>query len=248
VSRESTILLTNNRFGIPFLQAFAKLGQTRIAALLKNPTALSDILFYHIRNGRVLKKDMKTGVINAANNDNVLYRVRPSGGVVINNKANVTEFNITAENGIIHLIDTVLLPPKNLIDTILTDSRFSTLGAAVKAAGLVNTLKDVKNDLTIFAPTNKAFDALGTTAIQALLREQKTLKTILLHHVVDGSVLKSDLKKLGTSGNVTTVQGSKLQFNFTGDALDVGNAKVIEAGILAANGIIHVINKVLIPK
>ena len=195
-----------------------------------------------------MKKDVKTGVINAANTKNLLFRVRPSGGVVINNIANVTQFNITAENGIIHLIDTVLLPPKNLIDTILTDKRFSTLGAAVKAAGLLNTLKDVKKDFTIFAPTNKAFDALGTTALQDLLREQNTLKTILLHHVVDGSILKSDLKKLGTSGNVTTVQGSKLQYNFTGDALDVGKANVIEAGILASNGIIHAINKVLIPK
>ena len=198
--------------------------------------------------GSVLQKDVKTGVINAANNKNLLFRVQPRGRVVINNSANVTTFNITANNGVIHLIDTVLFPPKNLMNTILTDSRFSTLAAAVKAAGLINTLKDVNKDFTIFAPTNTAFDALGTKVIQSLLREQNTLKIILLHHVVDGSVLKNDLKKIGTSGNVTTVQGSKLKFNFTGDALVVGNAKVIQTGILASNGVIHVIDKVLIPK
>ena len=199
--------------------------------------------------GKVLKKDLSNTIIKAANGDNLRVGVRPHGSVVINSGSDVTSFNIMASNGVVHLIDEVLIPPKNLVDTILSDHRFSTLGAAVKAAGLVNTLKDESNTFTIFAPTNNAFKALGDNTVNALLKDPETLKSILLYHAVEGSVIRNDLRKIGSSGSVSTVQGSKLQFRFRGNTLLVNDSRVIEANILASNGVIHAINKVLtIPK
>jgi transforming growth factor-beta-induced protein len=195
-----------------------------------------------------MRKDFKNGVIKSVNNDNIRVGVLPTGILLINNSANITK-SYKATNGIIHIIDEVLIPPKNLVDTILSESRFSTLAKAVKAAGLVSALTSSSKEYTIFAPTNTAFQALGTNAVNALLKDPATLKSILLYHTISGSNLKSDLKSLGSSGSVKTYQGSKLQFRFTNDVLSINNATVVEANILASNGVIHEINKVLkIPK
>jgi transforming growth factor-beta-induced protein len=192
---------------------------------------------------------LSNDIIKAANGDNLRVQVRQNGRVIINRGSDVTTFDIMASNGVVHLIDEVLIPPKNLVDTILSDHRFSTLAVAVKAAGLVDTLKDASKEFTIFAPTNAAFKALGAHTVNALLKDPATLKSILLYHAVEGSVLRNDLRKIGSSGSVKTVQGSKLQFRFHGDNLFVNDSKVTEANILASNGVIHAIDKVLtIPK
>jgi transforming growth factor-beta-induced protein len=195
-----------------------------------------------------MRKDFKNGVIKSINNDNIRIGVLPTGDIVVNNSSNITK-SFKATNGIVHIIDEILTPPENLIDTILSDSRFSTLAKAIKVAGLVSALTSASKDFTIFAPTNDAFQALGTSTVNALLKNPTTLKSILLYHIVRGSNLKSDLKALGSTGSILTFQGSKLQFSFKSDVLAINNSTVIEANILASNGVIHVINKVLtIPK
>ncbi|KAI2508390.1 hypothetical protein MHU86_6064 [Fragilaria crotonensis] len=226
----------------PTDKAFAKLGDATIQALLKDPDTLSDILLYHVISGKVLRSHLRNDVVKAANGDNLRVGVFKSGRVVINVRTNVTKFDVQASNGVVHVIDQVLTPPKDLVGTILSDKRFTTLAAAVKAAGLTSTLKAASKEFTIFAPTNKAFEALGQATVNSLLKNPSALKSILLYHTVSGSVLKSDLKN---SGRVKTVQGSNVHYSNSGQTLVINDSKVTEANILAANGVIHAINKVL---
>ena len=189
---------------------------------------------------------MSNDVVKAVNGDNLRVGVNKSGKVTINGSVNVTTADVMASNGVVHIIDTVLLPPKDLVGTLMSQPRFSTLVAAVKAAGLVSTLRDMSKQYTIFAPTNAAFAALGQSTINALLKDPATLKSILLYHAVPGSVLRSDLRN---SGRVKTVQGSNVRYSSQGGRLRINTSGVTSANIIAANGVVHVINKVLtIPK
>ena len=189
---------------------------------------------------------MRNDVVKAANGDNLRVGVFRNGRVVINTSSNVTKADIMASNGVVHVIDEVLIPPKDLVATIMSDSRFTTLAAAIKAAKLRSTLRDMSKEFTIFAPTNEAFDALGKDTLSALIKNPSALKSILLYHTVSGSVLKSDLKN---SGVAKTVQGSNVHYTNNGHRLIINDSRVIEANILAANGVIHAIDKVLsIPK
>ena len=209
---------------------------------------------YHVISGRVLRRNLRNDVVKAANGDNLRIGVFRSGRVAINSRTNVTKFNIMASNGVVHSIDQVLTPPKDLVATITSDKRFTTLGAAIKAAGLTSTLRDMSKEFTIFAPTNVAFvDDLGQQGINALLNNPSRLKNILLYHTVSGSVLRSDLRN---SGTVKTLQGKNVRYSnrrddlYINEALDlyINEAEVIpaKANIIAANGVIHAIDEVLI--
>ena len=101
---------------------------------------------------------------------------------------------------------------------------------------------DIKSEFTIFAPTNNAFQYLGENAVNELIKTPEVLKSILLYHTVSGSVLSSALKG---DGSVKTLQGSRFDFDEKGKKLFINASKVIEANILASNGVIHVIDEVL---
>jgi transforming growth factor-beta-induced protein len=159
---------------------------------------------------------------------------------LINNFVRVTKADIQAKNGVIHFINDVLLPPGTLLETIQGEERFSTLAAAIKAAGLESTLKDANTDLTIFAPTNQAFQALGKNAVEKLIQTPEKLKSTLLYHAVSGSVLMNALKG---NGSVKTVQGSNIDFDKNGIKIFINDSKVVEANVLASNGVVHVIDK-----
>ena len=189
-----------------------------------------------------MKKDVKSGIIKSANGDNLRLRVTHTGGLTINESSKVTTFDVMAQNGVVHIIDEVLIPPKNLVDTIMNIPRFSTLAAAIKAAGLTSTLRNGSKEYTIFAPNNAAFKALGQGTVDALLKDPETLKSILLYHTVTGSVLRGQLKN---SGVVKTVQGSNVEYKNSGGTLTINTSKVVRANILASNGVVHEIDKVL---
>jgi transforming growth factor-beta-induced protein len=197
---------------------------------------------YHVISRKVLRRHLRNDIVKAVNEDNLRIGVFKSGRVVVNTSTNVTKFNVMASNGVVHFIDQVLTPPDDLVGTIFKDKRFTTLATAIEAAGLTSMLLNLSKEFTIFAPTNKAFDALGKGTVSALLKRPKALKSILLYHTVKGSVLKSDLKN---SGSVKTEQGSNIHYSFNGKRLNINDSRVIEANILAANGIIHAIDKVL---
>jgi transforming growth factor-beta-induced protein len=170
------------------------------------------------------------------------------GNVYINN-AKVILTDIETSNGVIHVIDTVLLPPadkKDIVDTAVADGRFKTLVAAVTAAGLVDTLKGA-GPFTVFAPTDDAFAKLPAGTVESLLKPEnlEQLKSILLYHVVAGKVMAADVVKLTTA---MTLQGTNVTIKIDGDKVYVNDAQVIITDIETLNGVIHVIDTVLLPK
>ena len=134
---------------------------------------------------------------------------------------------------------------KDVVDTAVAAGQFNTLVAAVKAAGLVETLKG-DGPFTVFAPTDEAFAKLPAGTVEDLLKPEnkEKLVAILTYHVVPGKVMSSDIA--GKKTEAKTVQGSMLEIDAT-DGVMIDNAKVIKADIVASNGVIHVIDTVVMP-
>jgi uncharacterized surface protein with fasciclin (FAS1) repeats len=138
---------------------------------------------------------------------------------------------------------TVLAGQKaDLIDTAKSAGNFNTLVAAIEAAGLTDTLKG-KGPFTVFAPTDEAFAKLPAGAVDALLKDKEKLTKILTYHVVPGAVTAKQVKP----GKVTTVEGSKLNVTRNGQGVKVDNANVVAVDVMASNGVIHVIDTVVMP-
>ncbi len=131
---------------------------------------------------------------------------------------------------------------KDIVDTAVAAGNFKTLATALQAAGLVDTLKG-KGPFTVFAPTDEAFAKVPKAQLDALLADKAKLTTVLTYHVVAGKVMAKDVK----AGKVKTVQGSELTVATAGGVM-VDNAKVTATDIVADNGVIHVIDTVVIPK
>jgi uncharacterized surface protein with fasciclin (FAS1) repeats len=132
---------------------------------------------------------------------------------------------------------------KDLVDTAVAAGEFKTLAAALDKAGLVDTLKG-KGPFTVFAPTDAAFAKVPKADLDALLADKAKLTAVLTYHVVPGSVMAKDVK----AGKVKTVQGSELTLAKSGSGVTVDGAQVVKADIVADNGVIHVIDNVVIPK
>jgi uncharacterized surface protein with fasciclin (FAS1) repeats len=131
---------------------------------------------------------------------------------------------------------------KDIVDTAVAAGNFKTLATALQAAGLVDTLKG-KGPFTVFAPTDEAFAKIPKADLDALLKDKAKLTAVLTYHVVPGTVMAKDVK----AGKVKTVQGGDLTVATTG-GVTVNNAKVIKTDITASNGVIHVIDTVVMPK
>ena len=131
---------------------------------------------------------------------------------------------------------------KDIVDTAVAAGSFKTLATALQAAGLVDTLKG-KGPFTVFAPTDEAFAKVPKADLDALLKDKAKLTAVLTYHVVPGKVMAADVK----AGKVKTVQGSELTVSTTG-GVKVHAANVVKTDIAASNGVIHVIDSVIMPK
>jgi len=205
---------------------------------------LTDILLYHVVSGSVASSALADGMIaTAVNGDDLTFTV--GEGVMVND-ANVILADVEASNGIVHVIDKVLMPPADLVDipTVAQGTGIhESLVAAVIQANLLSTLQG-EGPFTVFAPTDDAFTAAGID-LNALNSDEglATLSDILLYHVVSGAVPSSAV----TDGLVAAaVNGDDLTFT-VGEGVMVNDANVILADVQASNGIIHVIDKVLLP-
>ena len=136
----------------------------------------------------------------------------------------------------------VAAPPADIIDTARSAGSFNTLLAAIDAAGLTETLKG-KGPFTVFAPTDEAFAKLPAGTVDALLKDKEKLTKILTYHVVPGQVMAKDVKP----GKVTTVEGAKLSITKGSNGVKVDKANVVATDVVATNGVIHVIDSVVIP-
>jgi transforming growth factor-beta-induced protein len=239
----------------PTDDAFAKLPAGTVEDLLKpeNKQALTDILLYHVVSGKVMAADV-VGLTSATTVLGKDVAIKVDMGNVYLNDAQVIITDIETSNGVIHVIDTVILPPadeavmeKNtIVDIAVADGRFTTLVAALGAAELVETLSG-EGPFTVFAPTDDAFAALPAGTLDSLLlpENKQALTDILLYHVVSGKVMAADVVTLTSAPTVLgkdatiTVKDGKVNLNDT--------VQVIITDIEASNGVIHVIDAVLLP-
>lgn len=135
-------------------------------------------------------------------------------------------------------------PAADIVDTAVSAGSFNTLVKAVQAAGLVETLKG-PGPFTVFAPTDEAFAKLPPGTLESLIANPEQLKKVLTYHVVAGKVMASDVVKLKEA---KTVQGSAAKIKVSGGAVMIDNAKVVKTDIVCDNGVIHVIDTVILPK
>ncbi len=238
----------------PTDDAFAQLPEGTLDTLLmpENKQALTDILLYHVVAGNVMAAD----VVNLDSATTALGQdiaIRVEDGKVFINDAEVIITDIETSNGTIHVIDSVILPPAEevsapgtIVEIAVADGRFNTLVAAVTAAELVDTLNG-EGPFTVFAPTDDAFAALPAGTLDSLLlpENKQALTDILLYHVVSGSVMASDVVGLSSA---PTVLGKDITITVKdGNVFLNDTTQVIITDIEASNGVIHVIDAVLLP-
>jgi len=231
----------------PTDDAFAKLPEGTVESLLKpeNKDQLVAILTYHVVPGKVMASDVvKLKGAKTANGQRADIKVTDAGVMV--DSAKVVKTDIECSNGVIHVIDSVILPESATIPEIATKSgNFKTLLAAAKAAGLVDALIG-KGPLTVFAPTDEAFAKLPEGTVATLLKPEnkEKLANILKYHVVAGRVYSEDVVNLDSA---KTLLGKKVSIK-VGKNVRINESKVLATDIDASNGVIHVIDAVLVPK
>jgi transforming growth factor-beta-induced protein len=267
----------------PTDEAFAKLPAEVLEAALADPEGLlTQVLLYHVVPGKVMSTDLSDGLEAAtAQGEPVVFTI--GDGVAMVNDANIVTADVEASNGVIHVIDTVILPPSilaaaaeaaatpaateeavaeaaatpepteevveevvaaDIVDTAVAAGSFNTLVAAVQAAGLVDALKG-EGPFTVFAPTDEAFAKLPQETIDALLADPTgDLTQILLYHVVPGKVMAADLSD---GLEAATLQGGSVSFTLSDGGAMVNDANIVATDIETANGVIHVIDSVILP-
>ncbi|XP_048777788.2 transforming growth factor-beta-induced protein ig-h3-like [Ostrea edulis] len=226
----------------PTNDAFSKLPQSTLDSLQKDTTALANILKYHVVKGSIHKADASNELqLETLAGTKIRFNIYPHNNVVTVEGSKITHFDLTASNGMVHVIDTVMMPPEgSIVDLVAGNSDLSTLLSKVQSAGLAGALQG--DGLTVFAPTNAAFQKLGSHVLNNLRRNPQLLKEILEYHVVPHTEYSAglynreyvrtldshhDVIRLAVSGNAVTVNR---------------NGHVIKADISATNGVVHIID------
>jgi len=231
----------------PTDEAFAKLPAGTVESLLQpeNIDTLKAILTYHVVPGRVpAAKVVKLSSASTLNGQRVDITV--NNGTVMVDGAKVVTADVNATNGVIHVIDTVILPEqRDIVAVAQSAGSFETLAAALEAAGLVEALQG-DGPFTVFAPTDEAFAKLPAGTVESLLQPENidTLRAILMYHVVAGRVYSDEVVKLKQAG---TLNGADVKISVANGGVKVNDANVVMTDIDASNGVIHVIDTVILP-
>ena len=235
-----------------FAALLGELGITK-DALLANKPLLTAVLTYHVLGSKVARADVPLGkAITPVSGG--FFKIESSNGLKItdgrNRVTNITATDIYATNGVVHLVDRVLLPAdKDIVATASALPDFSILVEAVVAAGLVGTLQG-PGPFTVFAPTNAAFASLlaelGVTK-QALLADKALLTSVLTYHVVPARVLKAEVP---VNTAITTVQGQSFTVNASLVITDQKQRKsnIVATDVFTSNGVIHAVDTVILPQ
>ena len=237
----------------PTEEAFAALPEGTLDALLADPEALAGILTYHVLGSEVgvsAALDLAPTTVETLNGVDVALTKRDDDYLYVN-LSKVVDYDIEASNGVIHVVDSVLLPPDLTPSTMTvaeiasSNDDFETLVAAATAANLVATLNDPDASLTVFAPTDAAFEALGDATLNYLLNNLDVLESTLLYHVVAGAELSS-IDAIAAAGSaVGMANGDEATISLGDSGLMIESANIVVTDIVASNGIIHVIDSVL---
>ena len=224
-----------------FDNLLAAIGQTSIDDV--PASVLEKILLYHVVQGEVMSGDVTAGNVSTLAGEDIMLTT--DGGIKVNSASVITPFDVVATNGVIHTINEVLVPPtiapfvNSVLEPAYFSESFTTLIAAAAKANVVDALLNTPN-LTIFAPTNAAFEASGLD-LNALSAE--TIASVLTYHVVGAKVLSSGIPR-----DAATLNGSKLWFSLvdSGNFIN-GDTEIIAVDIESGSGVVHVIDKVLLP-
>ncbi|MBK9384219.1 MAG: fasciclin domain-containing protein [Planctomycetes bacterium] len=231
----------------PTEEAFAKLPKGTVENLLKpeNKAQLQAILKYHVVAGKVdAAAAMKASFAPTLQGQRATITTKD--GKVMIDGATVVKADIACSNGIIHVIDNVILPTtKDIVDVAVGAGSFQTLATALQASGLVEALKG-DGPFTVFAPTDAAFAKLPKGTVENLLKPENKaqLQAILKYHVVSG-LIYSDAAL--AAGKAQTLQGSNVTIAVKNGSALVNDAKLIKLDVQAKNGVIHVIDTVILP-
>ena len=232
----------------PTDDAFSVIPENVLETLLADPTGdLTQILLNHVVSGTAMSTDLSDGMmIETLQGGEVMVSI--TDGMVMIDNATVTVADITADNGVVHVINAVLqpaMPTNTVFDIIANSDVHTTLEAAIVAAGLDGTLSS-DGPFTVFAPTDDAFSVIPENVLETLLEDPTgDLTQILLNHVVSGTAMSTDLSD---GMMVETLQGGEVMVSITDGMVMIGNANVIVADINADNGVVHVIDAILQPE
>ena len=230
-----------------------------------NKDVLAKILSFHVISGKVMSTDIVTGPVKSIEGTDLNFT--SADGKVSVNGANVITADVAAGNGVVHAIDAVMVPASvdltklvadgaaaatpdagaaagDIVAVAAANGSFGTLVKAVEAAGLVDTLKG-PGPFTVFAPTDEAFAKVDPAVLAKLLlpENKAALAKVLTYHVVAGKVMAADVK----TGEVATVEGSKAALVADAGKVTIDGANVVTADVAASNGVIHVIDAVILP-
>jgi uncharacterized surface protein with fasciclin (FAS1) repeats len=247
----------------PTNDAFAKLPEGTVESLLKpeNKEKLTAVLTYHVAGEKLKAKDvLNLRKVKTVNGQKVKINLKDEGAFA--NKSKIVATDIKASNGIIHVIDAVLLPADDydkkakkdksydkpaadIVGTAVKAGKFNTLAAALEAGGLVETLQG-EGPFTVFAPTDDAFAKLPKETLESLLKPENKdkLVSILTYHVVADKLKAKDVLNRRA---LKTVNGAKLSVNIDGEAPMINESGIVATDVKATNGVIHVIDTVLLP-
>ncbi|MFN2159753.1 MAG: fasciclin domain-containing protein [Anaerolineales bacterium] len=238
----------------PTDDAFAALPEGTVEGLLADKEALTNVLLYHVVDGKVMAADvidLDGQEVETLSGDKIMVAL--DGENVLINESKVIIPDIEASNGVIHVIDSVLLPPadeameenKTIVEIAVEDGRFTTLVTALQEAELVEALQS-EGPFTVFAPTDDAFAALPEGALDELIADKEALTNLLLYHVLEGKVMSTQAIELAGQ-EVEMLSGENILISLDGEILKVNDSAVIIPDIEASNGVIHVIDAVLLP-
>ncbi|XP_044210774.1 periostin, osteoblast specific factor b isoform X1 [Thunnus albacares] len=234
-------------FFAPSNDAWELVDETVRSALVSNVNIeLYNALHYHMANKRLLTKDLRNGMtVTSMYNDLGLQINHYSNGVVTVNCARIIHGNQVATNGIVHVIDRVISSVGSTIQDVLeVDDDLTTLSDVAQKSGLLDKLGE-PGHFTLFAPTNEAFESLGSDVLERLQSDKEVLKALLNFHLLN-SVQCSEAIMAGSS--YETLEGNNIEIGCDGDSLTVNGIKmVLKKDIVTTNGVIHLIDQVLMP-
>lgn len=251
-----TVFAPNNQAFVDLLATNA--AWNRISDI--DVTTLTNVLYYHVLSSKVMASDLTDDTYavtlntqGTASKENTVIELDVTGGATLNNSANITAVDIEATNGVIHIIDEILLP-QNIVEIALDDERFTSLVAALSRFGTTyTTTLSGTGPFTVFAPTNDAFQALlDSDSTWNSLNDipTVTLQAVLEYHVVRGNVRAGSLTQnqvLSTLSNKTLAvdlsTGAQLRTENSGQ----GNVNIIFTDVQGTNGVIHAVDQVLLP-
>jgi transforming growth factor-beta-induced protein len=229
----------------PTDDAFASISPETLNDLLADTEKLAAVLTYHVVAGRFTASDV-TGLSSAPTLNGKAVSISTDGGAVRVDGATVIATDIEASNGIIHVIDGVLLPEpiENIVQLAKSSGIFNTLLAAIEAAGLGDALQG-EGPFTVFAPTDDAFAAIDAEVLGDLVADTDLLTAVLTYHVVPGLFMA---EQVVNTPAFTTLNGKNLLATVEEGMVKVGGATVVATDFLATNGVVHVIDQVLLPE